>query len=146
MGWVDVFKVIHVTLAVTFFGFVLLGYLITVRKQSHPQLTLSTNQLLPFIDSIIFSFLLLSVFWGTVLVYPKHFTFHTPWVVAAYLLSATFFAVYGLIIVLRKKICHQAHSKFTKLLLHLLYALIFIMLIFIIHDAVTKQTYLTFLG
>jgi hypothetical protein len=69
---------------------------------------------------------------GTLLVYPAHFTFHTPWIKAAYVLLGIFTLV----------ILGLMRFKLKKITLIILLA---ILLIFIIHDAVTKTTLLKFL-
>ncbi|MES2219296.1 MAG: hypothetical protein V4501_12910 [Pseudomonadota bacterium] len=75
---------------------------------------------------------------GTLLVYPKNFTFHTEWIQAAYGLAALFTSTLGLLIWLAKK-GHQ-QSKWLWLLAYLFLAVI---LVIAIHDAVTKTTLLS---
>jgi drug/metabolite transporter (DMT)-like permease len=67
---------------------------------------------------------------GTLLVYPKHFTYHTSWIQTAYALLALFAGI--LLILLSIK---QRFARSIWLMIYLLLALI---LITAIHDAVTK--------
>jgi hypothetical protein len=69
----------------------------------------------------------LAILTGTLLIYPTHFTFHTPWIIAAYLL--TFFYILGVTL-----------SLFLKTPSRLIYFFLMVTLILIIHDAVTKTT------
>ena len=64
---------------------------------------------------------------GTFLVYPKHFTFHTPWIQAAYLL--TLIVGIGIFFLMT-----------TKNKWRFFYFLLIMLLIFITHDAVMKTT------
>ncbi len=68
---------------------------------------------------------LFAVLTGTLLVYPKHFTFHTPWIEAAYILTFVFSLGVLLLTLLKRNFLF-------------VYFLLGIILIFIIHDAVTK--------
>jgi uncharacterized membrane protein YozB (DUF420 family) len=69
---------------------------------------------------------------GTLLVHPKNFTFHTPWIKAAYLLLIAFSLG---ILMLKKYIINPYLLRFS-------YFILLIILIFITHDAVTKTTFL----
>lgn len=66
---------------------------------------------------------------GTLLVYPKHFTFHTPWIMAAYFLLFSFSA--GIIV-----LNYVKNNDWRKFI----YFILIILLILVIHDAVTKLT------
>lgn len=74
---------------------------------------------------------------GTLLVYPKHFTFHTVWVQTAYTLVLLFTLVLGLLMMLAKK-----NDRQTRWLWLLAYLLLAVILVNLIHDAVTKTTLL----
>lgn len=88
-----------------------------------------------FLNKSMLILALLSMLTGTLLVYPKHFTFHTHWVQAAYLLLLFFgFGVVGLNWLHKKQ-----KSVWTKSLVCLI---LIALLFFIIHDAVTKNTFL----
>lgn len=79
---------------------------------------------------------------GTLLVHPKYFTFHTPWIEAAYI----FLLIFCLGIIFVKKQVNSS-KKFTssrRWIIQGCYCLLFIILLFIVHDAVTKTTFLNF--
>ena len=75
---------------------------------------------------------------GTILVYPKHFSFHTPWIKAAYIFLLTF--CLGIIFVNQHVVKNGAISKST--LIKCTYAMLTIILLCIMHDAITKSTFL----
>lgn len=67
---------------------------------------------------------------GSLLIYPKHYTLHTHWIIAAYLLLASFIL---LILYSHKIRSRTAWVGFCTLSL--------LILITIVHDAVLKQTF-----
>ncbi len=70
---------------------------------------------------------------GTLIVYPFHFTFHTPWIKAAYVLILLFsLGLLGLKLSSNRRLSTQ--RGFAILLISLL--------LMIIHDAVTRSTFL----
>jgi len=72
---------------------------------------------------------------GLLLVHPKGFTFHTPWIQTAnYLMSIFVLAILGLLTVHNKNI--------NPKLIIALYASFAILLLLLVHDAVTKSTFL----
>ena len=70
-----------------------------------------------------------AVLTGTLLVYPKHFTFHTPWIEAAYLLVTLFIIA---VFVLKRLPNLPNYLKIIS------YILLITLLVCVIHDAVTK--------
>lgn len=85
------------------------------------------------INNILLLFVFLALLTGTLLIYPKHFTFQTPWIMAAYLLLLVFSS--GLLLLNKIKFKIQSVNK-------LIYIFLFFVLILITHDAVTKTTFL----
>ncbi len=75
--------------------------------------------------------LVLTIATGTLLVYPKHYTFHTPWIQAAYVLAVLF----GAGVWMLKKFPQNRWVSHTG------YVFLMILLIGIIHDAVTKTAF-----
>ena len=67
---------------------------------------------------------------GTLLVYPKHFTYHTIWIQTAYALLALFVGVLLVMLGMRQ--------GFTRGGWRVIYVLLALILITAIHDAVTK--------
>jgi hypothetical protein len=77
----------------------------------------------------------LAVLTGTLLVYPRHFTFHTLWIQTGYVLVGLFISMVALLIwVAKKKYTLAPH---TWLMMYLFLALL---LVIAIHDAVTKTS------
>ena len=72
---------------------------------------------------------------GSLLVYPKHFTFHTPWIQAALLCSSLFMMIVLFLIIFQNKI----RSKFA---ISMIYVLLFAILLIIAYDTVTKNTFI----
>ncbi len=71
---------------------------------------------------------------GTLLVHPKEYSFHTHWIIAAYLFLLIFSAM----------IAYLIHLKSTfsgKWRWRAVYLLLMGILLFIVHDAVTKTTF-----
>ncbi|MDR3478294.1 MAG: hypothetical protein P4M14_09720 [Gammaproteobacteria bacterium] len=84
--------------------------------------------------------LLLSVFallTGSLLVIPKHYSFTTPWIQAAYILVLLFGLLVSGLLVLKKKMWLNHPTWWL-----LSYLFLTALLIIIIHDAVTKSTFL----
>lgn len=72
---------------------------------------------------------------GTLLVYPKQYTFHTPWIMAAYGLLGVFCSAIILALFLQEKIAKRWVWK-------IIYFLLLGILTMIVHDAVTKTSFL----
>lgn len=87
-------------------------------------------------DKVMLGLALFALITGTLLVYPKHFTFHTPWIQAAYVLVILFcVAIVGLI--------YLKNKQTSRLwLVNLSYFVLAVLLMFVVHDAVTKTTFL----
>jgi hypothetical protein len=122
-------KFVHILLAMSLLGFT--AYCIT--------LTRSNNRAnIQFFNKKLIVLSLFTLITGSLLVYPKHFMFHTAWIQAAYLLVLTYAITLILLTVFSKKIHHIW-------LWRLLYIALFAILVLITHEAVTKKTVLYFL-
>src|SRR3990167_1700733 len=73
---------------------------------------------------------------GTLLVYTKHFSFHTPWIEAAYLLTFILGTLVSLLLFAKRSF------HLNRWLWRGIYIIFIMILIGIIHDAVTKTTFL----
>jgi len=93
------------------------------------------SQQLRFLNKNIFLLSIVAIITGTLLVYPRGFTFHTPWIQAAYLLTIIFSFSILLLIYLENK-----YQVLNKRLRQVLYFLLMILLMLVVHDAVTKTT------
>ena len=71
---------------------------------------------------------------GALLVHPKHFSFHTPWIQAAILLSSTYLVGLFLLILYPPK---------KRGGLMAAYLLLWTLMVLITHDAVNKTTFIS---
>ena len=129
--YVDIVKFVHLLFALGILGIVLYRFAAVFAKKPLD---------IKYVTRInIFLLILgcLAALTGTLLVYPKHFTFHTSWIQAAYLLMSGFFAAVAALILLR-------HKKFFRLLCGVVYFLLLVVLVLVVHDAVTKMTFLSY--
>lgn len=78
----------------------------------------------------------LAMLTGTFLVYPKQFTFHTPWIQAAYFFVLLLWVGLAFISYFKRK------NNTPVWVLRLIYASLLLILIIVTHDAVTKTTFL----
>jgi uncharacterized membrane protein len=78
--------------------------------------------------------LVLAVATGSLMIYPKNFTLHTPWIQAAYLF--TFLFGVGLLVLsfIKKKYFYTRRSHWI-----IFYSFLIAIIIFLIHGAVTKS-------
>lgn len=120
---INLIKFIHVLLALGLLG--LTGYCVT----------LTHSKYLSFFNKKILVISLFTLLTGSLLIYPKHFTIHTPWIQAAYLLLF----IYGLIIALSIRLSKSIPQLWIW---RILYIILVFVLILITHDAVTKRTFL----
>lgn len=74
---------------------------------------------------------------GTLMVYPRNFNFHTPWIRAAYLFSAIVIAGMLTMTFLKKKFSTPKRSVWL-----VFYFVLLVILMTIVHDAMTKTTFL----
>ncbi len=118
-------KFIHVLLALGLLGALFCCIVLVMRS--------AQSSTLFYINKIILALCVFALLTGTLLVYPKHFTFHTPWIQAAYLLLFIF-AVGVTLLLLLKKITPRWIGVMS-------YIFLLMILIFITHDAVMKSTF-----
>ena len=85
------------------------------------------------VNKTIFLQIIMTVITGTLLIYPKHFTMHTPWIQAAYLFVFIFSLCIFLLVLFKDKIKSRWVGLST-------YLFLFLILIAIVHGAVTKTT------
>jgi uncharacterized membrane protein SirB2 len=123
---IDIIKFAHILFALSLLG--LTAYCLSLTNTKHQTRLVFFNKNLLIIS-------VLALLTGSLLVYPKHFTFHTPWIQAAYLLIIIYGIMLGLFIVFSKKIAQAWIWR-------CFYITLIVILILIIHDAVTKHTFL----
>ena len=93
------------------------------------------NDIFSRFNKIILSLGALAMVTGTLLVYPKHFTFHTPWIQAAYLLLLIFCGMIFSLLLYKTK-------RKNSWIWRCIYFVAIIILIGIVRDAVMKTTFL----
>ena len=127
-------KFIHLIFALSLLGSILYC-LILVSSNKFIPAYLPRRDKINRTNKLAISFCVLAALTGTLLVYPKHYTFHTPWIEAAYLLVlALASTLSGLLFLTR--------NQKIRWLWQLTYVILITLLVFVIHDAVTKSTFL----
>jgi L-asparagine transporter-like permease len=142
---ISIIKFIHLVFAVSLLAstFVCLA-LVGSRKFSFLP-TANKDRITQLKKFMLFTCLLMLTT-GSLLVLPKHYTFHTPWIIAAYILVTVY--ILTVIVLLRFKhkraVTHidEKISPGQRWLWRLAYLLLLAVLAGLIHDAVTKQTFL----
>ncbi len=134
----DIEKFIHVIAAIAFFGITFVTYCaVLFSSKKYQGVAIAWQQRFDSLILLLF-FLLLAT--GSLLVYPKGFNYHTPWIVAAYLLLGLSFILFLGLMWCRQKIVNKKNI-FYSFVYHINHLILVIALFLIIHDAVTKQTY-----
>ena len=131
---VNIVKFLHMLCVLGLFGATLYCLLQTGSKK----LALANTRLqekITRMNQLLLGLGSLALLSGTLLVYPKHFTFHTPWIQAAYVLVIVFGLGIAALLILRKKMV--AHRRLQRVA----YLALIVILIAITHDAVTKTTF-----
>jgi hypothetical protein len=135
-------KFIHILITVSLLGAVIFC-VILISSKKFTLRDFYCNNNVTGINKIILWLSVLTILTGTFLVYPKHFTFHTPWIQAAYILILVFSSAIGSLLWIRKKKQLAALlPQFQRWLWLFVYGLLTLILVGIIHDAVTKTTFL----
>jgi hypothetical protein len=131
---VALIKCLHLLLTLSLIAAILYCVMLVTAKKfalnnaGHQQKIYHTNR-------TILGLAALAVLTGTLLVYPRHFTFHTLWIQTAYVLVGLFISIVVWLIWVAKK--QYVLAPRTWLMMYLLLALI---LVIAIHDAVTKTS------
>lgn len=142
-------KFFHVMLGVALFGVIISFYFYIINTIRHNRVVSLqyTIQFSLYADIVLFFIFVTMFITGTLLVNQNHFLFSTPWIRSAYiLLGLTLMAWIGssLIRFINYKAIQANHTitfRYKKLY-HGLHWIMVIFIIFIIHDAVTKTTFL----
>ena len=126
---VNFIKFFHMLLALGTLGSAVCCLFLVGNKSGNPYLSVK------FFNKLMLGLGIFALVTGTFLVYPKHFTFATPWIQAAYaLVLVIVFSILGLML-------FGAKLKNRWIWRGIYFAMI-VMLILVIHDAVTKTTLL----
>jgi len=139
---IHIVKFIHLVFALGLLGLAIYCLLLIGSKKfgmttrNHRQRIIRSNKIL-----LLFS--LLAMITGSLLVIPKHFTFHTPWIQAAYILLLVFGVGIALLTLLkRKRVSRRGISNTERFGWLVAYCFLIMILIGIVHDAVMKATFL----
>lgn len=124
---IHIIKFVHILFALSLLG--LTAYCLMLANTKHQTRLIFFNK-----NLLMISFFALLT--GSLLVYPKHYTFHTPWIQAAYLLIIIYGMVVGVSILFLKRTAQIWVWRCV-------YGALIFILILIIHDAVTKHTITT---
>lgn len=122
---INFIKFIHLLFALGLLGLVMRNAILTGPKRQEYRF-----------EKIMLVLALCALLTGTLLVYPKNFTFHTPWIQAAYTLVSIFcLIIFG-------NISFKKNNLHPHWIMNVSYSLLMILLVFVVHDAVTKTTLL----
>jgi hypothetical protein len=121
-------KFIHIISALSLLGITMYCLVFIIKTKTIP---------LPLIHKRLLYISLLAMLTGTLLIYPKHFSFATPWIQAAYILVIC----YASIIALFNRYRDAFLFKYQGII-SISYLMLIVLLIVVIHDAVTKSTFL----
>lgn len=98
------------------------------------------------LNQIMLLLCILAMLTGTFLVIPKQFTFHTPWIQAAYLLLLVVgLGIFSIVLLKKKRLPKKTTMELPRtdcIVWRLAYFVLILLLIGIIHDAVTKTTFI----
>ena len=128
----NLLKFSHLIFTLSLLGSTIYCFILTLFKQQTIEIGVQIKQLNQFILLIG----ILALMTGTFLVHPKHFTFHTPWIKVAYLLIVIFSLGIAWLI------AHKNRQK-SRWLTCGIYFMLLIILGLIVHDAVTKTTFIS---
>lgn len=109
--------------------------LIVVSSRKFSRIPSVSRDTLTFLNRMMLWCATFAILTGTLLVYPKHFTFHTPWIQTAYVLVFILGSLVSILLAVKKK-------QRIRWLWWSSYAFLLMILIAIVHDAVTKTTFL----
>ncbi len=143
----EIIKTIHLLLAISLIGLVATSSFFLYRSQ---QQGIALLQLSNRCDRLLLSLIFIAGLTGSLLVLPRHYTFHTPWINAAFIFLTIAFALLSYASYSKSKntrnkcIKHNGRIKFYYGY-QFMYFIILVILVCITHDAVMKQTMLTFL-
>ncbi|EKD55229.1 MAG: hypothetical protein ACD_60C00024G0029 [uncultured bacterium] len=124
--FISILKCIHLLLTLSLLGTLFVCAGLSTQPKSY---------LLVKLHKTLLWLAVFAILTGTLLIYPKHYSFHTPWIKAAYLLVFLFATAVSFMMRNTKKGTPAKGQRY-------LYVVLLLLLIIIIHDAVTKTTFL----
>lgn len=139
-------KFIHIIFALSLLGSTIYCLALVGSRQFGLR-SISQSDKINRLNGLLLAMSFFALITGTVLVHPTHFTFHTPWIRAAYLLVVVFgLSVIALMSLKKKRILPSQADKISGMqqwAWRFAYLALVIILILVVHDAVTKTTFLS---
>lgn len=132
------YKCIHLLFATSLLGITILNYLLVILHKPGDILVLKKSLGIDYGVTAVIIILLLT---GTRLVPEYHWSYHTPWIVAAYSLLLTFSVLWGISLWYKQRLKNNNSYAPLPLWFHGCQVLSIIILIVIAKDAVTKHTW-----
>ncbi len=131
-------KTLHLLIATLILGTQVINYCLIPLSQKHGNGDM-TVKIAIIIDTIIVALLLAMFISGTVIVPLYHWNYHTPWIKAAYIFLTITTALWIANIFLKKSFLNKKPQYF---LFHVINISLIILLIVIMNDAITKNTWI----
>lgn len=140
---VDIVKFLHLLLVLGLVGSLVASYYFSCVSFRRADISLkqATMRYALMIDRISFICMFFLFATGSMLVIPKGFTFKTPWINAAYILLTVAAGLQVWLYKIKQRLLDRGQFKVT-IIMHSVFWLTVVIYIGIIHDAVTKMTYL----
>lgn len=140
MNWVAVYKFFHIISMLVLCATFLLNYVawcVLPWSSSQKYIFLSFAKLRVILPAA----LLTAMLTGGLLIYPKGYSVHTPWIEAAFALLMLIVCLWFFSQWMITKWSVAKHRVLILLGVHFVYAAVFFFLFLIVHDAVTKTTW-----
>ncbi|MDF1796833.1 MAG: DUF2269 family protein [Coxiellaceae bacterium] len=148
MVWLTYFaKWLHLCLVLLLLGglFASYGFTLAAMRSSRTGLRQQVVSLSCWGSRAVWVAMAVLAITGTLLVHPRGYTFQTPWINAAYLfLALAAFCLYVIHFLKQQLLNQRSASIYTLVFYHVLNMVLFITLIVIAYEAVSKQTFLRF--
>jgi hypothetical protein len=130
-------KFLHMLLTLSLCGAIIYAIVLVTAKKFALN-NIYQQQKIYTLNWLVLGLGLLAILTGTLLVYPKNFTFHTVWIQSAYLLVTLFLCIIGLLLSLARR-----QYQVAKPIWLIVYLILGSILFIAIHDAVTKAPLLS---
>ncbi len=128
-------KFCHVVIALVLISSIVYSIVLTCSKK-FTLAPLKHQQRFMRVQRMMLIAVLLAIATGSLLIYPKNFTLHTPWIQAAYLFALLFAIGLFVLTWMKKKFSSRQRWAWLALYLVLGFALLTL-----VHGAVTKQAF-----
>jgi hypothetical protein len=132
---IELLKFIHVSFALILIAAIIYSIVLTCSKKFTRAPTRHQQTLLR-IRRLMLMIVLMAVVTGSLLIYPKNFSLHTPWIIAAYLSALLFSTGLAAMTWMKKKFSNSRRWAWLTLYIFLSFALLTL-----VHGAVTKQAF-----